>query len=239
MHKATISSQLNVFAKGTILCLAIAFAGVLGGCQTGRPLHIIKADAADHADLGNYDLAAADYEAYLDKIRSDFQVRALYGKTLLKLNRAQEARTQFAICTEADPLNDEYWDLLAEAVYQQKDLGELTNLLEQRCRDRGLPPDYLRLGRYMNLMGHADDAQVAYLTAAKIDEGKTASIQKELADFYGLRGDKLNQVTRLRMALYLDPQNEALMAEVRRLGEVPGPSFWLPPAEARPIAGAN
>jgi uncharacterized protein HemY len=109
-------------------------------------------------------------------------------------------------------------------------------MLEQRCRDRGLPPDYLRLGRFMNRMGQADDAENAFRTAAKIDEGKSASIQKELADFYGERGDKANQVRRLRMALYLDPQSPQLNDEVRRLGEIPGPSFWLPPAEAAPIA---
>jgi tetratricopeptide (TPR) repeat protein len=222
------------------LVLSLVAAGVLGtlvGCSTGRPLHIIKADAADHADMGNYDLAAADYEQYLDKIRNDYKARAEYGKALLKINRPQDARREFSICIEAEPLNDYYWDMFAEALFQQKDHGELTTVLEQRCRDRGLAPDYLRTARFMNRMGHADDAATAYLTAAKIDEGKSFAIQKELADFYGERGDKANQVRRLRMALYLDRQNLALMEEVRRLGEIPGPSFWLPPAEAAPVAG--
>jgi predicted Zn-dependent protease len=218
--------------------LALVLTLGAAGCQTGRPLHVIKADAADHADMGNYDLAVADYELYLTERTDDHDTRFLYGKSLLQVNRPADARREFAICTEAQPLNDLYWDYLAEAVFQQKDHGELTNLLEQRCRDRGMPNDYLRMGRFMNRLGHADDAAMAFLTAAKIDQGKTASIQKELADFYGSRGDKANQVRRLRMATFLDPQNKDLADEVRRMGEIPGPSFWLPPAEAAPIAGA-
>lgn len=217
------------------LALALAFGAT--GCSGTKPLHVIKAEAGDQADLGNHDLAVANYELYLDKRRDDHETRFLYGKSLLQVNRPQDARREFAICTEAQPLNDLYWDFLAEAIFQQKDHGELTTMLEQRCRDRGLPADYLRLGRFMNRMGHADDAVMAYLTAAKIDQGKTASIQKELADFYGSRGDKQNQVRRLRMATFLDPQNKDLAEEVRRMGEIPGPSFWLPPAEAAPIAG--
>ena len=229
--------MLQSHVRFLVSFVAVGVLATLVGCSTGRPLHIIKADAKDHTDLGNYDLAAADYEQYLDKLRSDYLVRADYGKVLLKLNRPMDARREFAICTEADPLNDLYWDLLAEAIFQQKDHGELTSVLEQRCRDRGAPADYLRLGRFMNRMGHADDAQNAYLTAAKIDGGKSFAIQKEMADFYGERGDKANQIRRLRMALYLDRQNIALNEEVRRLGEIPGPSFWLPPAEAAPVAG--
>lgn len=219
----------------TSLALALTLGAV--GCAGTKPLHVIKAEAGDQADLGNHDLAVANYELYLDKRRDDHETRFLYGKSLLMVNRPQDARREFAICTEAQPLNDLYWDFLAEAIFQQKDHGELTTMLEQRCRDRGLPADYLRLGRFMNRLGHADDAVMAYLTAAKIDQGKTASIQKELADFYGSRGDKQNQVRRLRMATFLDPQNKDLAEEVRRMGEIPGPSFWLPPAEAAPIAG--
>lgn len=232
MHLRRLSSLIAPITACVLLGLSLG----LGGCRTSRPLHVIKADAKDHLDMGEFDQAASDYELYLDKRRDDYKVRAFYGQSLLKLNRPQEARREFAICTEAEPLNDQYWDFLGEAIFQQKDFGELTTMLEQRCRDHGLPRDYLRLGRFMNRMGQPDDAENAFRTAAKIDEGKTAAIQKELADFYGERGDKANQVRRLRMALYLDPQNPALNDEVRRLGEIPGPSFWLPPAEAAPVA---
>lgn len=234
MQQSKLSRFLLPIAAGALVLLSMP----LSGCATGRPLHLIKSDAMDHADVGEYDKAVADFEQYLDQRRDDYKVRFEYGKSLLKVNRPQDARREFAICTEAEPLNDLYWDFFSESIYQQKDYGELTTILEQRCRDRGLPSDYLRLGRYMNKMGHADDAQNAYLTAAKIDAGKTAAIQHELADFYGERGDKANQVRRLRMALYLDPQNKDWCDEVRRLGEIPGPSFWLPPAEAAPMATA-
>lgn len=234
MQQSRISRYLLPIAAGAMVFLSMP----LAGCATGRPLHLIKSDAMDHADMGEYDKAVADFEQYLVQRRDDYKVRFEYGKSLLKVNRPQDARREFAICTEAEPLNDLYWDWFSESIFQQKDFGELTTILEQRCHDRGLPGDYLRLGRYMNKMGHADDALNAYLTAAKIDGGKTAAIQHELADFYGERGDKANQVRRLRMALYLDQQNKDWNDEVRRLGEIPGPSFWLRPIEAEPMATA-
>ncbi len=33
------------------------------------------------------------------------------------------------------------------------------------------------------------------------------------------------------MALFIEPDNEAVMDAIRELGEIPGPAFAIPPAE--------
>ena len=45
------------------------------------------------------------------------------------------------------------------------------------------------------------------------------------------------QVRRLRMAYYIEPANAELLREIRRVGEIPGPSFGIPPEEAQKPAG--
>ena len=80
-------------------------------------------------------------------------------------------------------------------------------------------------------MGNADEAQQALLTAAKLDAGKTINPQRALADFYGSVGDRERQVRRLRMAYHIEPANAELLREIRRVGEIPGPSFGIPPEE--------
>ena len=138
---------------------------------------------------------------------------------------------QLNICTDVSPLNDSYLDAQAQAMFESNEGEALQGLLARAASERGRVTDYLRQGHYAVLLGNLDEARQAFLTASKLDQGKSWQVQREIADFYAKVGDREKQVRRLRMAFYLNPENEALLAEIRRVGEVPGPTFGLLPEE--------
>ena len=127
------------------------------------------------------------------------------------------------------PLRQAYERVLTSDSQHEKDA--LTALLSRNASERGRVSDYIRLGTYSAKMGNADEAQQALLTAAKIDGGKNIWPQRALADFYGSVGDIERQVKRLRMAYAIDPNNRETLDEIRRIGEIPGPTFALTPTE--------
>ena len=86
------------------------------------------------------------------------------------------------------------------------------------------------LGRYAQKIGKADEAERAFLGAAEIDRGQSAAPQKALAGFYRSIGDNDAEVRRLRMMLWFDSQDAEVNARLRELGQIPGPTFALPPA---------
>ncbi len=207
----------------------------LAGCAGQRPLYLLRADAMRNIAEENYQAAEPDLKYYVEQRRDDYKTRFEYAKCLLKLDRPTEARTHFAICADAEPQNDMYWDWLAEAMFLGGERASLTTFLEQRARGRGAVADWMRLASFCQRQGNPDEAEQAFLTAAKVDAGRTGSVQKTLADFYGSLGDRVHQVRRLRMAFYLDPKNQLYIDEIRRMGEIPGPSFGMVPEEASPV----
>ena len=99
--------------------------------------------------------------------------------------------------------------------------------------ERGLVTDYIRLGQYATKIGNPDEGVLALKNAAAIDKGQTAAPQIALADFYQLHKDRVNEVRRLRMALYIEPKNKVVLGRLLELGQVPGPSLATVPEEAR------
>lgn len=218
-----------------VASLSLAALLSLAGCAGQRPLYLLRADAMQCMKDGNYQAAEPDLKFYVEQRRDDYKTRFEYARCLLKLNRPTEARTHFAICADAEPQNDMYWDWLAQSMYEGGERASLTTFLEQRARGRGDVADWLRLAKFCQMQGNPDEAEQALLTAAKVDAGRSPSVQKTLADFYAGIGDRVNQVRRLRMAYYLDPKCQDYIDEIRRMGEIPGPSFGLAPAEASPV----
>lgn len=217
-----------------VLAGFVALASLVA-CSSQRPLFLIRSDAMQSMKDGNYAVAEPDLKFYVEQRRDDYKTRFEYANCLMKLNRPNEARTHYAICADAEPQNDVYWDALAESMYAGGERASLTTFLEQRARGRGAVADWMRLANFSRRQGNPDEAEQALLTAAKVDAGRTASVQKTLADFYASIGDRVHQVRRLRMAYFLDPKNQDYIDEIRRMGEVPGPSFGLAPEEASPV----
>lgn len=235
-----------MLARAKMLLAAGAWAGVvmvglggLGGCQTQRPLFAIMKEGKFALDHQNYQQARDDFAEYVDRRPDAVDARYLYGRALIETNQPREAIEQLNIAVDVAPLNDDYLDAQAEAMYRANEREALTVLLARAASERGRVSDYLRLGRYAQRLGSLDEAQQAFLTAAKLDLGRTASVQRNLADFYGSVGDKEKQVRRLRMAYYLTPQDDELVKEIRRVGEIPGPSFAMQPEEQALIPRAE
>lgn len=210
-----------------LLLTSLAF--ILGACA--RPLHVILSDADDAYRRGDYAAAKTDYATYVERRPEEVDVRYRLGQALVANGEPRPAVEQLNICTDVAPLNDKYLDAQAEAMYLAKEFEALQMLLARAASERGRVLDYVRQGTYAVRMGNLDEAQQAYLTASKLDQGRSWRVQRGLADFYGSVGDRARQVRRLRMAFFLNPDNPNLLAEIRRLGEVPGPTFGLVPEE--------
>lgn len=209
----------------------VMVAAVLGGCNTQRPLFAVLDDGKFNLEHGHYERARDDFAEYIERRPDAVDVRYLYGKSLIETNQARQAIEQLNVAVDLAPLNDTYLDAQAEAMYRANEREALTVLLSRAASERGRVTDYLRLGTYSQKLGNLDEAQQSFLTAAKLDLGQTASVQRALADFYGSIGDKEKQVRRLKMAYYLDSDNQELYKEIRRVGEIPGPSFGIKPEE--------
>lgn len=205
----------------------------LAGCSGQRPLHRIKSDAEHHLRYGRFEQAQADYELYLAQRPDATQTRYELAQVYLATNQPRRAMQELQICTDVYPLNDEYLDLQANAMYQAGDRDALITLLNRQTSERQRPTDYLRLGTYQGFIGNADEAEQALLTAAKLDGGQSLKYQRALADFYRAIGDTAKYVERLRYSYYLAPMDAGLAQAIRDAGEIPGPTFGRAPVEMR------
>ena len=215
--------------NGLILVLAAA---LLGGCNTVRPLPTVRESGDRFFGRGQFQQAAAEYKEYTERKPGEPAVQLMYAKTLLALHDPVPAVEHATIAYDQHPTDEDYIETRAQALFEAKKNDELDRFLRGMTSGRGLPSDYIRQGRFLAKLGDADGALTALRVAAKVDGGKTLEPQLALADFYHRIGDKQNEIKRLRMALYLDPQNADLPARFRALNEVPGPSLAMPPEEA-------
>jgi tetratricopeptide (TPR) repeat protein len=205
--------------------LVIGALAILAGCSSERPMHVLKADGEFAYEHGHYDQAKADLGEYVRRRPEAIDVRFELAKAYLASNQPKEAIEQLNVALDVEPLNDSFLDTQAEAMFKAGQRDALTSLLARNAAERGRVTDYLRLGAYSARMGNADEAQQALVTAVKLDGGRSVVPQRALADFYGSLGDRTKQLTHLRNAYAIEPTNEDTLKEIRRLGEVPGPSF--------------
>ncbi len=215
----------------TILLLALAALTV--GCETDqRAIMVVREHGDRYYDRGEYTAAAAEYREVVDRAPSDWKYRMKLGETLLLLDEPRLAREQLAVAYGMRPNNDEILELFAESLLATDDTETLFRVLTDRTVQNQRVTDYLRLGRFASRAGDDDTAERAFVTAAKIDGGQTVEPQLALADFYTEVGDHTRALRRLRMALYLAPNDESIKEMIRSYGEIPGPSYAIVPEEA-------
>jgi tetratricopeptide (TPR) repeat protein len=212
-------------------CFILTALALAGGCGTKRPLHIVKRDGDAAYRSGDYAKAQADYGEYVTRKPEAHQLRYDLARAYVADGRARTAIEELTIALDVSPLNDDYLDLQAKAMYEAGERDSLTTLLRRNASERGRVSDFLRLGEYSAKLGNADEAKEALLTAAKIDAGKTVKPQLALADFFGSVGDRTTQTRRLRMAYFIDPANESVVQQLIAMGEQPAPGFGLRPEE--------
>lgn len=214
-----------------LIPLLVASLG-LTACNKQRPLHILLDDARVAAEAKRNDEAIADYQELIVRRPDDPEYRYEYAQVCLAKGDPAEAVRQLIICTDVQPLNDKYLDSLAAALYASNDREALTTTLTRIARERARVVDYTRLGDYSAMIGNVDEAEQAYITAAKLDQGRTVGPQLTLARFYASVGQTPKEVDRLRMAYFIEPGNPEVIQRATELQEVLGPTFGMVPTEA-------
>lgn len=207
---------------------------MLTACTKQRSLLAVRESGERALEEGRYNDAVADFEEYVERLPGDAMGRYNLGRSYLLANppRPIQARENLYLAYAQRLNDDDVFEALAQALLACGQNEELFRMLRQRALDRQRVEDYMRLGRYALELGDPDQARQAYLTAARIDEGRTAAVQLALADLYAAVGDEERTLRRLRMAYYLDPENREIADRIRSHGEVPGPTFGLKPEEA-------
>ncbi|MBX3384963.1 MAG: tetratricopeptide repeat protein [Phycisphaeraceae bacterium] len=202
---------------------------VTAGCQ--RSAFAVRESGERAYAEGDYALAAAEFEDYLDRKPGNPHVTHQLGKSYLKLNRTAEARERLLVAYSMRPEDDEVFESLCEGLFADRKLEELNRVLRQRAIDRGRMTDYLLIAEYAERTGDRDEAQRALLTAAKVDGGFSLEPQLELAKLYIRAGDRERAIERLRMAYFVEPTNAEVVGLAAQMGEIVGPSFGQVPAE--------
>ncbi|MFG0259142.1 MAG: tetratricopeptide repeat protein [Phycisphaerales bacterium JB041] len=203
---------------------------VLGVAGCERPLSQVRAGANQYYFDGMYADAQPLYQEIVDRRPGDARSNYELGRNLLAMGQTTEARERMILAYNLEPSNETYFEGMADALAAAGNEDDLFDALEHRIADRGGVADYIMLGRYAQRIGKADEAERAFLSAAEIDGGESVTPQKTLAEFYRSIGDTDAEVRRLRMMLWFDRQDAAVNSRLRELGQIPGPTFALPPA---------
>ena len=219
----------SLSVSGLALCAVVALVPM--GCSKNRPLNIVRRDADFAMRAGNYEAAERDYQAYLDRKPEENGVRVQLAQAQLEQGKARDAAGNLYIALDVEPMNDAIIDAYAQSLYQAGEKDSLTAFVNRSASERQRTVDYIRVAKFMQAIGHPDEARQALHTAAKLDDGRSFPVQMALADFYKGFGDRERYVRRLRMAYFLEPENAALVKAIREAGEVPGPTFALAPEE--------
>ncbi len=206
---------------------------LLGGCATQRTLPRVREDGDKAFERGQYDKALADYIEYVDRKPGEPVVRHQLAKTFLLVGQPEEAVPHARVAFDQHPERTDYAETLAEALFASHQPDELYAFLRLLIDQRRGVADYMRLGSFAARLGDVDEAEAAFITAAKLDAGRTSGPHLALADLYQTAGDNERAIRRLRMALYVEPGNTQIMTRLRALGEIPGPSLALQPEEWR------
>lgn len=217
---------------------AAASIGLLAGCNTtrqiGQSLELGRLEGAGNSAYATGDFAGAQasWAEYVDLRPNSSNARFRLGRSLLALDRAREAREHFQVAHDLEPTNDIYTDALADSIARQGDRVELFAFLEQTAAEDGRAAGYIRWGRFAQAEGLADEAHRAYQTAVDLGGATSARPHRALAAFYRSLGDDDREIERWRVVLSFDGEDEQATARLRELGQVPGPSFAIAPADA-------
>ena len=221
--------------RSIIVCLSMTFiAVVIAGCAS-PPSDIMYRRRGDEAfSRGRFEDARISYIKYNEIRPGRADIYYKLGICDARTGRVAEAVQNLRIASDMEPENVAYVEAFARALFDAGEYEDVYALLRWRTEQPGLSGDYIRLGRFAAMMGDADVAELAFKTAAKIDQGLTVAPQLALADFYQSIGDTEQELLRLKMALFIDTNHEQVNGRIRELGFIPGPTFRITPAEYNP-----
>lgn len=232
-HTRSISRQGMTLAIGLTLAAGLPLG--IAGCDAPRvvkqslTLTSLKGEGYEALAQGDFVEARRVWGEFVEMRPHSAEGRVGLAKAELGMGNASAAREHLRVARDLEPGNEEYLELLAEAMYQAGDRDALVELLEQETLVGSDPDDYYRLARYLRKMGLVDEAERTLLTAAAIYGDRSPTPHRELADFYRALGDQSAEVERLRMILSFNPEDRTATSRLRELGEIPGPSFAIEP----------
>lgn len=191
---------------------------------------MVRADGNDAYSRGQYSVALADYQEYLERKPGATVVRTRLGETLMQLNRPNEAEVQFRAVYDVDPMDIANAEALASAMIAGSRAGEGLDFFRSYLNENPTSEGYFAMSNLAMQAGLPDDAERALLVAAKLDGKTSAEPHRRLAKFY----EKLDKddlaVRRWRAVLSFDPADPEAGEHLRALGKVPGPTYALDPS---------
>ena len=215
-----------------LFALPLILVATLGGCQSdGRATHIIERSGDRAMSQEDYGLAVMEYREAVNQRPGRWDMRVKLAEALLANDQPAFAREQLEIAYTQRPTNAQVLDLLAEAMLRSGDTEAMMRELRFAAEETGNATDWYRPGVFLPRAGDDDAAETALRTAARLDGGNDAAYQIGLANFYRSVGDEDRSLERLRMALFLDQENEDVRSTIREMGHVPGPTYGLVPRE--------
>jgi tetratricopeptide (TPR) repeat protein len=210
---------------------AVLAAGLftLPACSGPRPVDQVKASGDDAFVRGDFVLARDEYGEAVDRYPGDWQAQYNYGLTCLELGAWDSARTALKVANDRRPENDDVADAYAEALFRVGDREALVAFVLGRAADIGSTRDWVRAAQSMDRIGDRDAALAAIETAIEVDDADSPLPYVVAAELAERTGDQALAVRRLRQAYGIRPGDPDVEAALEALGEIPGPSFALPP----------
>lgn len=211
---------------------SLALAGTLGlaGCTGTRPVHQVEASGDAAYDRGDFVLARSEYGEVVDRYPGDWRAQYRFGLTCLELGAWDSARTALKVAVDRRPENPDVADAYARALFHAGDREALVSFLRGRTKDPGSTRDWVRAAVWQDRIGDLDAALAAVETAIEISDGQSAEPYIVAARLAEKLGDRETAVRRLRQAYGIAPGDEEVEAAMEALGEIPGPSYALPPS---------
>ena len=213
------------------IALALAAGSVLSAGCAQRSLVAVRESGDYNYKMGHYDAALTDYKEYVERAPGKPEVHQMLGNTYMKLGETGLGREQLLMANAMRVEDDQIFADMCAALYTDKQYDDLNRVLRQRTVDRGRMQDWALLATYSEKLGDRDEAQRAWLTAAKVSNGRAVDPQIGLARLYMQVGDMDRSRQCTAMAYWLEPGNPNVQILVRDVKEVPGPTLGVMPSE--------
>lgn len=214
-------------AAGLFACIAAT------GCSTARPLPYVRAQGDKALEREHFQTAQVEFSEVISRDPTDWRSRVKLATAYKELQDYPMMREQMAVAYDLRPEDHQILDLYCESMLLASDGDTLIRFLQDLSVSPGRVEDFIRLGYYASQIGDMDEAERALLTGARLDRGQSPEPQMALASFYAKLGDDERALERLRMALFVAPDDPTITEAIRTYGEIPGPSYAVVPTESQ------
>ena len=199
------------------------------GCSSQRPVETLRSSGDFHFARGEYAAAANEYAEIVSRYPGDADAQHRLGLCMLETGEYTAARRALEIAATRRPEDAEIGDALAEAMFKQGDEAQLFPYLRERAERTQSVEAYLRLAKYSLALRDPDSASRAIETAIELADKSDVEPYLAAAALAEEIGDFETAVRRLRQAYGINPHDTRVTEWLRELGEIPGPTYALPP----------